>query len=356
MPPLTDEQTRRNVIRQWISGVLRDTIAEENNIGAGTVSSIVASYKVGLEELDFNSIRQLAVEARQHGLNLSELASHFRLYNYFLKSGAAEERIESFIAKVNSSDLSPEKVIEYVNQIHEIANEESIPLDQVSAYIREKLEEKQNIDEQIKEADATLQNKNVTIQAVNEHVKLKEELEKQGLSIDDIGKLLNLLGNAKRYGFDGKEIASKLYNIQELEWKEKQLKDKCKKLLKGISKYKDVVPLTEEIAALQIGIDELIALKAGINQAAKLYNLPPLTATLRLIDEIKKYNKIHGLKKELSALSLQKFAINEACSSQSQALATLLKLQSHGITEDKILELNNLLENNRYNVDVMYSS
>jgi hypothetical protein len=86
----------------------------------------------------------------------------------------------------------------------------------VSAYIREKLEEKQNIDEQIKEADATLQNKNVTIQAVNEHVKLKEELEKQGLSIDDIGKLLNLLGNAKRYGFDGKEIASKLYNIQEL--------------------------------------------------------------------------------------------------------------------------------------------
>jgi hypothetical protein len=216
MPPLTDEQTRRNVIRQWISGVLRDTIAEENNIGAGTVSSIVASYKVGLEELDFNSIRQLAVEARQHGLNLSELASHFRLYNYFLKSGAAEERIESFIAKVNSSDLSPEKVIEYVKQIHEIANEESIPLDQVSAYIREKLEEKQNIDEQIKEADATLQNKNVTIQAVNEHVKLKEELEKQGLSIDDIGKLLNLLGNAKRYGFDGKEIASKLYNIQEL--------------------------------------------------------------------------------------------------------------------------------------------
>jgi hypothetical protein len=94
MPPLTDEQTRRNVIRQWISGVLRDTIAEENNIGAGTVSSIVASYKVGLEELDFNSIRQLAVETRQHGLNLSELASHFRLYNYFLKSGAAEERIE----------------------------------------------------------------------------------------------------------------------------------------------------------------------------------------------------------------------------------------------------------------------
>ena len=92
MPPLTDELTRRNVIREWILGFPRDTIAEQNNIGAGTVSSIVASYKVGLEELDFDSIRQLAVEVRQHGLNFSDLALHFRLYNYFVKSGQAKKR------------------------------------------------------------------------------------------------------------------------------------------------------------------------------------------------------------------------------------------------------------------------
>jgi hypothetical protein len=66
----------------------------------------------------------------------------------------------------------------------------------------------------------------------------------------------------------------KAVSLQELEWKEKQLKGKPKKLSKRISKYKDVVPLTEEIAALQIGIDELIALKARMSEAAKLYNLP----------------------------------------------------------------------------------
>ena len=99
----------------------------------------------------------------------------------------------------------------------------------------------------------------------------------------------------KSYGFDAKEIATKLYSIQELEWNEKQLKGKCRKLSKRISKYKDVVSLTEDIAALQIGIDELIALKVGINEAAKLYKLPFLTATLQLINDIKKYNKINGL-------------------------------------------------------------
>jgi hypothetical protein len=45
--------------------------------------------------------------------------------------------------------------------------------------------------------------------------------------------------------------------------------------------------LTEEIAALQIGIEELIAVKVGIREAAKLYNLPPLAATLQLINDIK---------------------------------------------------------------------
>jgi hypothetical protein len=80
MPPSIDELIRRNVIRQWISGFPRDKIAEQNNVGAGTVSSIIANYKAGLEELDFDSIRQLAVEARQHGWNFTDLTSHARLH------------------------------------------------------------------------------------------------------------------------------------------------------------------------------------------------------------------------------------------------------------------------------------
>ena len=177
MPPLTDEQTRRNVVRNWILGFSRDTIAEQYNIGAGTVSSIIANYKDGLEELDFDSIRQLAVEARQHDLNLSELASHARLYNFFRKSGAAEDKIESFITKASSGDVSPENLIELVYQLHEISTKESIPLDQVPEYIKQKLQEKQTLDEQVKQADAILQNKNVSIQTINEYIQLKKDYE-----------------------------------------------------------------------------------------------------------------------------------------------------------------------------------
>jgi hypothetical protein len=348
MPTPIDDIIKKRVVQQWLSGEARDKIASENNIGAGTVTSIVSNYKVGLDTLDFNSVRQLAVEIRKHGLNWSDLASHFRLYNYLFKSGAAENKVESFVTKVSSNDIPPEKLIEVVNQLFNISKAESIPFDQVSSYIEQKIQEKQNIEEAIKEADAMLQSKNVNIEAINEHIQLNEELKKYGLSTCDIHGLVNLLKNAGRYGFDGKEIADKLYNIQELEWKVKQLKDKCKKLSKRISKYKDVVPLTEDIAAWGIGIDELLALKVGIIQAAKHYNLPPLAATLRLIDDTKKYNKSNGLKEELSALYLQKYTLDQACSHQSQALIALTQLKSHGLTEDRLLQLNNFLESNGY--------
>ena len=44
------------------------------------------------------------------------------------------------------------------------SKEQSIPLDQVPGYIKKKLEDKQKIDEQIKETDAILQSKNVSME------------------------------------------------------------------------------------------------------------------------------------------------------------------------------------------------
>jgi hypothetical protein len=44
-------------------------------------------------------------------------------------------------------------------------------------------------------------------------------------------------------------------------------------------------------------------------------------------------------------LYLQKYTLNEACSSHNQALITLAKLQNYGITEKQILSyVNSLLE------------
>jgi hypothetical protein len=156
------------------------------------VSAIFDNYKIGLDNLDLGSFRELMVEAKKQGMTPSDLASHVRLYNYFRSSGASEEEVESFIINVNSGYIPLGKAIELVNQIYEISKSESVPPDEPPSYIREKLEEKQKIDEEIKQADDVLQSKNVNIETINEHIQLNEKLNGYDLSFQDIDKLLNV--------------------------------------------------------------------------------------------------------------------------------------------------------------------
>ncbi len=281
-------------------------------------------------------------------MNFADLASRTRLYNYFIKSGAAEDKIESFIDNINSSNLSPEKVVEYVNQLSAVSREQSIPLDQVPIYIKQKLEEKKKIDEQIKEADAILQSKNVSIETINEHVKLNEKLNEYNLSFQDIDKLLNVLVNTKENGFDGKKIVGKLRSIQGLEKKKDRLKNHCEVLSEQVKKCNNVLPLAQKIVALNIDIKQLLVFDDIVNQLAKQYNLPPYVAALRLFNDINDYNKIGGLKNEVSRLSQQVFVVNGICANHNKAMMAMINLQSRGITEDRILQLNSFLDNNGY--------
>jgi hypothetical protein len=95
------------------------------------------------------------------------------------------------------------------------------------------------------------------------------------------------------------------------------------------------------------GIQELISLEVAIKEAAKMYNLPFYGSTVKLIDDIKALNKINGVKKELQGLSLQKYALHQACTTQIQSLIALAKLKSHGLSEEQIISLGNTLQGNQ---------
>ena len=348
MPSAIDEIIKRRVIQQWLSGEARDKIASDLQVGAGTVSGILIDFKKSLQASDIDSARELAIHAKKQGLNLSELASHFRLYNYFTKSVAAEENIESFVANVSSTgdDIPPENIIQSVNQLFNISKSESIPLDQVSGYIQRKIQEKQKIEEAIKESNDVLQSKNVSIETINEHIKLNQKLNEYGLSMHNIDELLNLLVNAKRYGFEPKKIVGKLRSIKRLERREKGLENNCTILTNLLDKHKETVPLAELIEAMHVGRSELISFKIAVNETVETYGITPSVAALDVINLIKDHNKKGQLKRELSELSLRKYAIDRFCSSHSHVIMALMNLKSHGITEERIILLNDLLESN----------
>jgi hypothetical protein len=157
-----------------------------------------------------------------------------------------------------------------------------------------------------------------------------------------------VLVNVKENGFDGKKIVAKLRKIKRLEKKEEGLKNNCEMLSKKEAKYKEIIALALLIWDMQIGKSELISFKIAVNEAAETYGLTPSAAALDVINLIKDYNKRGQLKHELSELNFQKYAINRFCSSRSQVIMALMTLHSHGITEDRILQLNSFFENNGY--------
>ena len=103
MPAAIDTQVKKQVINQWLAGESRDRIAADNAIGAGTVSNIINEWKKGIEDSEYQSVRELAVYSKKEGFGLSHIATSTRLGNYIQKLGANQDQIESFIANLANS-------------------------------------------------------------------------------------------------------------------------------------------------------------------------------------------------------------------------------------------------------------
>jgi hypothetical protein len=73
-------------------------------------------------------------------------------------------------------------------------------------------------------------------------------------------------------------------------WKENRLKNSCEILSKHVTKYKEIIPLSEIIETMHIGITELISFKIAVNEAAELYGFPRSTAAFHVINNIRDYN------------------------------------------------------------------
>jgi hypothetical protein len=117
----------------------------------------------------------------------------------------------------------------------------------------------------------------VSIEAINKHIHLKEELKKYGLSTKDIHRLLDLLVTAKQYRYSPEKIVSKLRNIKRLENKEDKLRNSCEMLSKQADNYKGIIPLAQLIWDLRISKNELISFKIAVCEAAELYGFPRST-------------------------------------------------------------------------------
>ena len=161
-------------------------------------------------------------------MNLKECAEAHRLKNLLKCSGesCSFEKVEKIVTNIKNtcidSGLPEERLSDALLQVFELSNNESIHPVQVPYYIIKKIQEKKQLEQDIeklgiqrqqyeRETNEALQQRNLTIDAINEHIHLREELEKLGIPLTNIQKTINAINSTSQIGYEPAKIGSKIW-------------------------------------------------------------------------------------------------------------------------------------------------
>jgi hypothetical protein len=78
MPAAIPESIKSKVISQWLQGLSRDVIAQDNNISTGAVSNITNEWSIAIGKPEAYEFRELAKTLNIAGLTPAQCAIGFR--------------------------------------------------------------------------------------------------------------------------------------------------------------------------------------------------------------------------------------------------------------------------------------
>lgn len=214
MPLKISQDVRAAVVEDWLNGKPRDTIANENSLGAGSVSAIISEWRNALTYPVADALRELGIMLRKSRITAFQCALGFRLASIMKEMGVGEDDFGLFISdvynKCKNIGIQPEHIAYNVKQILDLAG--SIPLSQIPDYIKEKTGEKRKLEENIaklgqEESEATttlmlaLDEKKVYLSELEKFSTLKVELDKLGISVEDIGRTTRIIQGVRQSGY-----------------------------------------------------------------------------------------------------------------------------------------------------------
>jgi transcriptional regulator with XRE-family HTH domain len=217
MPAKIPKPIREQVIKQWLQGISRDQIAKDNDVGAGTVSSIIKDSKQEIPDIDL--LREVAILLKKEELDLDVFGSSIRLKKKMDEMGINEDQIETLIENVNihcfKRGLSAEELVNTINKVSALSENIGMPLDQLPDYITQQELELVKLRDETEDAKTkqrqVLQHYNVTMDEL-------QEFRRDKPLIDHIKKLEKKLEEAEEEkNYLAEALASKESEIEILE-------------------------------------------------------------------------------------------------------------------------------------------
>jgi len=89
---------------------------------------------------------------------------------------------------------------------------------------------------------------------------------------------------------------------------------------------KDTLPFAEQLLQYGVSINEVLAFMLAVDEKADMEGISRGAAAYKVIEEIRDYSQLGGLKKEHDRLQQQIFISNMIMTTRQQALVSLMRL------------------------------
>lgn len=129
---------------------------------------------------------------------------------------------------------------------------------------------------------------------------------------------------------------------QQLEYEQRNLETR----LQEVNKYSDLLPSAKELRD-NMGVDfqSIIIWMEVIKDKAATEGITPKQAVSLIVQDLRSYSQLNSLQKSVIQAQQNLEALNMVIQEKKQAFASLVDLQSKGIQNDDLIELNSLVTN-----------
>jgi len=162
-----------------------------------------------------------------------------------------------------------------------------------------------------------------------------------GLDPKQFSRLIQTL---QRDNYDCAKILNAFAEIEDCKRLRQEVDNDRQNLEARLEEVKDTLLLAQQLLQYEVGISEVLAFMLAVDEKADMEKTSRRAAAYKVIEEIRDYSQLGGLKKEQNRLQQQIFMSNMIMTTRQQTLVSLMRLQALGLSDMEIKNMARVMD------------
>ena len=139
---------------------------------------------------------------------------------------------------------------------------------------------------------------------------MKAEMRRYGIGPEDPKQFSRLIQTLQRDNYDCAKILDAFADIEDTKRLRQEVDHDRHNLEARLEEVKDTLPFAEQLSQYGVGISEVLAFMLAVDEKADMEGISRGAAAYKVIEEIRDYSQLGGLKKEQDRVQQQIFMSN----------------------------------------------